>query len=125
MSSGSQNLPPRNVILATLAYAVAWLGAFVHWRFGPFLPESLSAAVHWIVFGLAVPITLTWVWWGTRPERRQNRVQVAAILSICLIFWWQFAVFATDAVGLYELRSSTASLGVWLVFFTGLAWVVW
>lgn len=109
--------PPKWMIIATLAYAIVWLTVFTDWRYGPFLPS----AVHWFVFGLSMPISLAWVTWAKGRER----LALAAVLSVGLVFWWQFAVFATDQSGLAELRTGLANTGLWLAFFTGLAWVVW
>ncbi len=115
---------PRRALVATLGYAGVWLLAFWHWRFGPFLPETATAVVHWLVFGAHLPVTIAWIWWGTRPERR-NPLLTAALLSISLVFWWQFSIFATEQWGLSALRAFAANVGIWFVFFTGLAWIVW
>lgn len=124
MSSESRNLPSL-AVTTTLAYAGLWLVGFAHWRYGPLLPESASAILHAIIFGLSIPLTAGWMWWATRPERRADRVQLAAVVSVCLVFWWQFAVFAAESAGISELRVFAANTGFWLVFFTGLGWVVW
>lgn len=124
MSGRWENLP-KNALRSTLAYAALWLVAFAHWRYGPLLPEAAAKAFHGVLFGLSLPITLAWVWWSLAPARRSDRVQVASVVSICLIFWWQLAVFTTEALSLHEWKSGVANTGLWLAFVTGLAWVVW
>lgn len=125
MSSRSNDAPSRNALRATLAVCGVWLIAFAHWRYGPLLPEFAAAIFHATVFAAATLTACGWFWWAAQPQRRRHRVQLAAIASFGLIIAWQFSVFAADQLGLAELRSGAANLGMWLVFVTGLAWVVW
>jgi len=123
--SGKQEHYPRTGLIGTIAYLAVWVLAFGHWRYGPLLPEDAAGIVQGVIFGLSLPITLAWIWWSTQPVRRHNHVQIAAVTSVCLIFWWQLAVYTSEALALHEWRSGVANTGLWLVFLTGLAWVVW
>ncbi|MBM4074256.1 MAG: hypothetical protein FJ267_01270, partial [Planctomycetes bacterium] len=127
-----KSIPSPTAVIATIVCTAMWLGAFAHWRYGPILPEPFSQILHWVAFGAQVPVTIVWLWWSCgggdfrrATNRSSNRVGIAAIASISLLFWWQFAVFASGELGLAELRVTFATVGLWFVFFVGLAWIVW
>ena len=114
----------RTAAIATGVLGVLWLACWADWQYFHQLTGLVGRVVSWSVFTAGVVVSLVWLWWGTRPQRRSSR-KTSAFASACAVVLCQYSVFVADAFGLGGLRATLARASTAIVFVLGLAWVIW
>ncbi len=113
----------RTPKILTGVFFVVWLIAVATWKYFTRLADSHAwvAGFYWGVFAATIPLGLFW-WWRVRQASAVRRRAVATFIGL---MWWQFSVFASDAMGWEWVRSQLALWGTIGTFFIGLAWLIW
>lgn len=106
---------PKNA--AIFAAMVLWLFFVLEWLWA----HSMSDLIRWVVFTLGAAGAIAACFWAW-PMGRMTR---AIVCSLAVVFIWPLPVFASDFFGWSSLAQTCASVGMAIVFFTGLAWAVW
>lgn len=115
----------RSAILITIGYLAVWLVAAVTWKYfdrvGGTLGRILPYA-YWTVFSLSWPVGIFWI---VTCRSRAGAVIRRMVASVAFVLWWQWSVFATDALDWAATRATLAVWGTAALFFLGLFWVIW
>ncbi|MCH7226275.1 DUF4159 domain-containing protein [Haloferula sp. A504] len=109
----STNRKPLLGVAASGVWLLAWLDA---WAF--------FVAPIWLLFGIfTTGLVVAGV--AVVRARRLPKWKQRAVWSLSIFSVWQFLVYLTHILGADEWSRRFEWLGVFVVFFTGLAWVVW
>jgi hypothetical protein len=109
----SRHRKPLLAAVAVLVWLLAWLDA---WAF--FL------APHWLLIGIfALGVTAAAI--AIHRARGLATCRKRAVWSLAVLPIWQFLVYLTHILGADGWSQRLQWTGTTIVFFTGLAWVVW
>jgi hypothetical protein len=109
----SRHRKPLLAAVAVLVWLLAWLDA---WAF--FL------APHWLLIGIfALGVTAAAI--AIHCARGLATCRKRAVWSLAVLPIWQFLVYLTHILGADGWSQRLQWTGTTIVFFTGLAWVVW
>ncbi|MFO0870133.1 MAG: DUF4159 domain-containing protein [Pirellulales bacterium] len=110
----------RSLTLATAVCALAWIVLWFVWLTVRTLPPWVPATGFTAVLLLVAP----WLQRAWRIRREQPR-QSLLIASVAYVFAWHWVVFVTDELAWDASSRAAFQIGLALLFFIGLAWVVW
>ena len=98
--------------------AVVWLLSVLAWRTLTPFPTLWG----WLVFGASLPIGAYYLW-----QRRAQRSEASfwGVATLVYVTWWQFTVFALDAIVWDTARVTVARAGLAGLFMLGLLWLVY
>ncbi len=112
---------PRPLAWITAAGIVPWLLALAAWQLPDQTPEWVSVWLLAGIFSATLPLGIAWLRWG----RQAGRNLLLAVCAGLYPIWWQLALFWSDVLELYEIRSGLATAGLVGLFVIGLAIVTW
>lgn len=115
---------PRNysrpLWMLTGAYALAWIALWFAWLTVRTLPIWVPA----IGFTFSLVVAAPWLVAAWRC-RRERPLFTTVVVSVVYVFLWHWIVFATDAAQWDHATRSAFQIGLAILFFLGLGWVVW
>ncbi len=112
--------------LVSIAGAMLWLFGVAQWMWVGEWPLLYSARP-WLegLFFFAACFVGGYLAWNAWQIYSTQPIRGCLLLTVAYLLWWQFAVYAADALVWDRLRSSLASVGLGGLFLIGLAWTGW